>query len=181
MCLKTSCIFWHWHSSRRYKKSYISRYQNEVNAALRSLNLIPDSFYLQFKFSVCLWVRILYNCINEFGAFCFLYVALKMYYNCRKTQNTVPLNGLVELLLKDLFNSNKRAAGDSISLLLDQLLQTVCRACAARWESSAVKDITKHRWDWHCECMERNSSGSVCPCGRTISSKWCRQLKPTPC
>lgn len=33
----------------------------EVNAALESLNLVPDSFYLQFKFSGCLWVRFLYN------------------------------------------------------------------------------------------------------------------------
>lgn len=159
---------------------------NEVNAALKSLSLVPDSFYLQFKFSGCLSVRFLCNHINEFCTFfvlllgSFLYVTPKIYYDCRQTQNTIPLNGLVESLLKDLLNSNNWAAGDRISLLLDQLLQTVCKACAARRESSAVRDITKHRWDWCCECMENNSSGSMCSFDRNISSKWCRQLKPTP-
>lgn len=119
---------------------------NEVNAALKSLSLVPDSFCLQFN--GCSWVRFLYNHINEFCiffvlldcvAFCFRLVAPKVYYNCRETQNIIPLNGLVESLLKDLLNSNNRAAGDSISLLLDQLLQTVCKACAARRGSSAVR------------------------------------------
>lgn len=160
---------------------------NEVNAALESLNLVPGSFYLQFKFSGCLWVTFLCNHIKEFCtsfvlmdwvAFCFLCVGPKIYYNCRQTQNTIPLNGLVGSLLKDLLKSNNWAAGDSMSLLLDQLLQTVC---AARWESSAVRDFTKHRWDWCCECMENNSSGSTCSFDRNVSSKWCRPLKSSPC
>lgn len=162
---------------------------NEVNAVLNSLSLVPDSFRLQFKFSGFSWVRFLYNHINKFCtfsvlldwvAFCFQHVGPKVYYNCRQTQNTIPLNGLVESLLKHLLNSNNWAAGDSISLLLDQLLQTVCKAYAARWESSAVRDITKHRWDWCCEYMENNSSGSMCSFDRNVSSKRCNQLEPSP-
>lgn len=88
---------------------------NEVDAALESLNLVPGSFYLQFKFSGCLWVTFLCNHIKEFCtsfvlmdwvAFCFLCVGPKIYYNCRQTQNTIPLNGLVGSLLKDLLKSN---------------------------------------------------------------------------